>query len=373
MEKPLIYQTEPSFKHLLRYHGIPASDSAQPRVDGYTEYNFLVDANACFSTQPSGDIVDRSQQVNQPWRMWVHRPWQVPTTNPTLDDCFRNCVTSLTQSNKKVNLFWSGGIDSTSMLVGFLKHAPNLAQLRIIYSQNSVRENPNFYNMLVQTNIELAENIGTRYLTQNYDGIFISADGADDLTASLDDSFYEELGFDSIHKPWQDLFYQRTGNSDFVDFYQQFTQASGRTIDTVLEARWWFYTCCKIQKFPGLLAGILHDYQGIPLGFFDSYEFDHYMFYNTDKIIPNSDYVSYKQFLKDYIYEFDGNADYHKNKRKENSSALISLREKKLIFQSTTYIMLLQDGTRIRTPHLPLISEREYRQTYGDSLNYLFE
>ena len=35
--------------------------------------------------------------------------------------------------------------------------------------------------------------------------------------------------------------------------------------------------------------------------------------------------------------------------------------------------MLLQDGTRIRTPHMPLISEREYRQTYGDTLNYLFE
>jgi hypothetical protein len=108
------------------------------------------------------------------------------------------------------------------------------------------------------------------------------------------------------------------------------------------------------------------------VGFFDCYDFEHFTFFNINLIIPNKEYQSYKQFLKDYIYSFDQNKDYHKHKQKENSSQISLFKNKKMILQSTQYIMLLSDGTRIRTDNLPFLSEIEYRKKYNNTLDYLF-
>lgn len=371
---PLIYNTTSYFKNLLTYHGIEFSGESQYRVAGFDRYNSLVDTNACFSTAPSGDIVDRTNTIKMPWNMWVHRPWIVPVEQPgTLDECFQQRVNELLSTGQQLNLFWSGGIDSTSMLVGFLNHCSNLEQIRVLYSTNSIKENPNFFLILEQhPNIEMVEFSGDVYLEQDLDGLFISADGADDLTASLDDSFYARIGYQGLQSLWPDYFYKQTGNSNLIDSFEQFCQTSGRSIYTILEARWWFYTATKIQKFPSILSGALQDHQPLPLGFYDCYVFEHYMFYNLDQIIPNKNYNSYKQFLKDYIYKYDKNTDYQTNKQKVTSEQLNLYKNKKQILQSKQYIMLLSDGTRIRTPNLPFLSEKEYRQQYGDNLNYLF-
>ena len=370
-----IYNTQPFFKKILKYHGVKFSGEIQHKVEGFEQYNWLVDANACFSTSPDGDIVDRTQTIRQPWLMHVCRPWQVPVGQPlTLDQCFERRVNELTANGQTVNLFWSGGIDSTTTVVAFLKHCKNLNQVRVLYSTNSLKENPGFY-LLLETipDLELVEFSGEVYLNQNLNGLFISGDGSDDLTGSLDLSFFERLTWDGLHQPWKKFFYEKTQNTNFVDFCEQWFKLSGRPIDSILEARWWFYTAVKIQKFPASLASAVHDHQPFPIGFFDFYEFEHYMWSNLDLIIPNKNYTSYKQFLKDYIFSYDKDTHYKTNKQKQNSSQLSLYKYKKVILQDKHYIMLLADGTRIRTPNLPLLSEFEYRKTYSNSLDYLFK
>jgi hypothetical protein len=213
---------------------------------------------------------------------------------------------------------------------------------------------------------------GDVYLNQNLNGAFVTADGADDLTASLDDSFYEQVGYHGLHGPWQDFFWKKTQNSTLIDFCQQWFANSGRQINTVLEARWWFYTISKIQKFPASATSILQGHQGFVTGFYDNIWFESYMYFNQDKIIDSADYKTYKQFLKDYIWEYTQDNYYRDHKTKVNSRQLSSYRKKKIFLQNQQHILLLSDGTRIRTANLPLISEREYRQQYGDSLDYLF-
>ena len=377
MTTPLIYTTSVDryFKKILQYHNIDFTGETQFKVLGFDHYNWLIDINGCFSTAPSGDILDRTLTIKQPWKMYQDRPWIKPTTLPgSLEECFEKRVGELINNNKKLNLLWSGGIDSTSMLVGFLKHCNDLSQIRILYSTASIKENPFFYLLLEKNkSIELVDFGGDTYLTQNFDGLFISADGADDITASLDESFFQEVGYEGLHHSWKDLFFKKTNNIEFIDFCEEYFQNSGREINTVLEARWWFYTGCKIQKFPRMQQGGLQEHQPFAIGFFDCYNFEHYTFFNIDKLIANKNYNSYKQFLKDYIYQYDQNKDYHTQKEKENSNQLALYRRKKMILQSTEYIMILSDGTRIRTDNLPFISEFEYRKKYGNTLDYLFE
>lgn len=377
MNRPLIYTTafsEQYFKKILSYHSVDFTGDCQFKVRGFDKHNWLIDVNQCFSTAPSGDIIDRTNTVTHPWKLYQDRPWIVPQANKlTLDQCFEHKVNQLVNTNQNLNLLWSGGIDSTAMLVGFLKHCNNLDQIRVLYSTNSIKENPFFY-LLLQKNpkIQLIELGGDTYLNQTLDGLFITADGADDITASLDQSFFDEIGYTGLHKPWQDLFFEKTKNVEFINFCEEYFKLSGRDITTVLESRWWFYTGCKIQKFPRQMNGFCHDYQPFVIGFYDCYEFEHYAFFNMDLIIPNNNYKSYKQFLKDYIYEYDRNLDYCTQKEKVNSTQVSLYKVKKMILQSSQYIMILSDGTRIRTDNLPFLSEREYRKKYSDSLDYLF-
>jgi len=362
-------------KKIFEYHGMlyhePEYESGQFKFEGFNEYNYLVDINSIFSTAPGGDIVDRTLSTKMPVNMYIHRPWQQPNLEKSLDDCFQNTVQNI-ESHGPVNLFWSGGIDSTSMVIAFLKYAKDLTQVRIMYSTFSVKENPNFYLHLLDIGtVELVEFSGDIYLNQKFDGIFVSGDGLDDLTASLDDSFFDYYGWEYLKRPWQDLFYSKIKNDKFIEFAEQFNSTHW-PVNTVLEARWWYYTNCKIQKFPSSGSAILNDDQPLLIGFYDNYDFEHYMFAHINDIIPEKRYTSYKQTFKNFIFDYDKNKQYHERKKKTTSMQLVYYYYKKLALKNTNYIMILGDGTRIRTPNLPLLSEREYRNKYGDSLNYLF-
>jgi hypothetical protein len=376
MSKPLLYQTQTGFfKPLLIYRGIEvkAVGDHQYKIPGFDEYNYLVDINSCFSTRPSGDIIDRTNQVSMPFNFHIDRPWSTKPLPVDLDECFRLRVIDLTNHNQKLNLFWSGGIDSTAMVVGFLKYCTNLNQIRILYSSHSMKEHPTFFLDLLQIpEIEMVEFGGDVYMNQNFDGLFVSADVADDITASLDKSFFDEVGYTGLHSSWKDLFYKKTNDLNFINFCEQYFSASQIPIDTVMQARWWFYVVCKIQKFPPGHAKVLNDKQPLVVGFFDTEEFETYTYYNMDKVIESNNYNTYKQFLKDFIYNYDNDLNYKLNKQKVGSQQLVWYASKYSALKSSNYIMLLRDGTRIRTKNLPLFSQIEFEKQYGNTLDYLF-
>ena len=364
------------FFKVLKYHGIkhtqvgPLSDLCY--VDGFSQYNHLVNVNSIFSAEPAGDIIDRTFTIRQPYKVHVDRPWITPVDNLTFNDCAKDRVEELTANGQKVNLLWSGGIDSTAVIVSFLNHCKNLDQVRILYSTYSVKENPYFFLLLQEQPMELVDFSGDVYLEQDFDGIFVSGDGADDLHASIDKSFYDKFGYEPFNKSWKDFFAQSNNDPKFIEFCEEFFSVSTKPITTLLEARWWFYTTCKIHKFPLLISGIVQENQPLPVGFFDSYKFEHFMFHHIDQIMTKPDYTSYKQLLKDYIFEFDKNDYYHKNKTKTSSNQIGYYWRKKIHVNDQRYIMILNDGTRIRTENLPFLSEKEYRNTFGNTLDYLF-
>lgn len=347
--------------------------SDQYKIKGFDQYNFLIDINACFSTSPLGDIIDRTKTLKMPINFKIDRPWTAYTTPLDLEECFKLRIQELCATNKTIYAFWSGGIDSTAMIVGFLKHCSNLSQLKIVYAPSAMKENPLFFFYLSEhPQIELIDFSGENYLNQTFDGIFVSGDIADDITASIDYSFFNSVGYNGLFKPWESFLYEKTKNTDLVDFYKEYTNQSNIPITTVLEARWWFYVMCKIQKFPAAFSSLLNDDQSLAIGFYDTTEFENYAANNINNIITNKNYYSYKQFLKDYIFEFDKNQEYRTFKTKINSTQTVIYAAKKTVLHDSRYLILLEDGTRIRTSNLPFLTEVNYRKEFGDSLNYLF-
>jgi hypothetical protein len=366
------------FSKVLDLYNFQYSYNGVYKFTNCSDHAMMIAINEVFSKSPKHQPVDRTGLTKSPLNQHIERPWKIPTQQLSLDQAFKERVDNLLSTQQRINLFWSGGIDSTAMITAFLKHSPDKKQLRILYSPYSTYEHPGYLEFLKKnSDLELVDISGTVYLNCQFDGIFITGDGGDELMGSLDETFFETHGADGLSKSWKDFFYQENPDSNFIEFCEKHFAQAGRPIDTVLDARWWFYTTCKNTamlydtKLPYFLdydnfnVGMIH-------GFFDCYEFEKYIYWNTDKIITSSDYSGWKQIFKNYCCEFDGFKSWSDNKTKVNSGQTIFYMEKKIILKNLRWIMLLTDGTRITTPNLPLFSENEYREKYNTQLDYLF-
>jgi len=338
------------------------------KVNGFDRYNKLIDLNSVFSAHPHGNPVDRTQTITGPFAFAVQRPWQAPQPSTDLAKVIQQRTTHYTSTDKKLNLCWSGGIDSTCLVTGFLQHATHLDQLRILYSPYSVYENQDFFEFIRRNypTVELLDISGDVYLDTVFDGVMVNGHGGDEFTASLDQSFFDSLGYEGLQKSWRSV----VTDPALEEFCVEFFALAQRPIETVLEARWWFYAATKTQIFAP------HDSTftstASTSAFYDCQEFEDYMWHNTDKIITSDNYASYKQFLKKYIYDFDRNHTHYTLARKSNSRQFTWYNQKKTELLAQQWIAYLEDGTAIRTPNLPFFSEIEYREKYGDSLEYLF-
>lgn len=350
------------------------------KAPGFTEYNHLIDVNTIFSSKPHGDLVDRTNSTKSPLNFRVFRPWQQAQQQSNIDDVFESRVKFYTDQNCCLDLFWSGGADSTAMVVSFLKHSPNLDQLRLIYTPYSLYENRDFFEFVIKEfpNLQTLDISGDVYINNNFNGIVITGHGGDEFTASLDESFFDKIGGTTgLNQDWRDFFLRESGNQQLIDFCEEYFQKSGKTINTVLEARWWFYASNKSQVFAPRDMSFLLNQHDTSLNkfsaFFDCQEFEDYMWHNTDKIIePDGDYKTYKKFLRHYINQFYNNRDYLDNTAKINSMQFQFYRWKKIELLDLRWICILEDASVIRTDNLPLLSKKEFDAEYGNSLDYLF-
>jgi hypothetical protein len=150
------------------------------KVKGFDHYNHLLTVNQVFSALPMHDIVDRTNLALGPVRFSPVRSWSVPQTPLDLDTALSNRVRDICDTDQKINIMWSGGIDSTAIVVSFLKYAPDIQQCRILYSPWSIYEHPDFFELLQNyTNLELIDISGDFYLDMNLDGLFVSGNSGD--------------------------------------------------------------------------------------------------------------------------------------------------------------------------------------------------
>lgn len=373
--KPLVQVTDPSyFKDLLKFHGHSIindnKNETQFYIDYFQDYNYLIDTNRFFSRNPMGDIIDRTQTVKMPVNYHVADPWIEPDLNnqKNLDECFYNRVTEFNKKNTVINLFWSGGIDSTAIIAAFLRYNSNYSNLKIYYTVWSVKENPYFYLLLKKIkNLTLIDYAGDEYF-KKLEGIGITGEPADELTASLDYSFYQKYGCEGLQKPWIDEFYNHLKNNDYIDFCVKWFKQSGIEISTILEARWWFYISTKYYAYSNYNLITNENFDN----FYNTRDFTNYWAQNLNNLISKKGYHTYKQPIKDFVFSYDKNLIYKNEKTKKTSAHVTLFRNKKNILNNQRFIAVLQDGTKISTNNLPLFSEKEYRQKYENTLDYLF-
>lgn len=246
--------------------------------------------------------------------------------------------------NNIMNVFWSGGIDSTTALVALLKTRPNGCGIQVHCNLNSIIENDFFYKLLLKEQFVNLTNSSLVQIPEKVD--IITGELGDQIFGS--DLLYgitNLLGFEKLFEDYSEiipkLFVARAGaiQGHFLyDRYRPIIDECPFKIKSAFDFIWWWnYTqkwqCLKYRSYS------LLDPKLSPVHFFENDDFQQWGLFNHDKKISSHNLETYKMPAKEFIFSYDKNNSYRKNKRKLGSS-----------FANKIYFYaLMDDGTKAYT------------------------
>jgi hypothetical protein len=158
-------------------------------------------------------LIDRTQTYNHPFNCDIR--WPIPAYDPNFTLSYEEvCLLRAEQlikhaksKNKKIRLFYSGGIDSSVILCSFIKLLgveETTKYIELAITENSIRENPTLWNDIVRKtdfcllSASVAKNIVSR------ESITLTGECNDQLFGSDKMIFFMvALGEDSIYRKWR--------------------------------------------------------------------------------------------------------------------------------------------------------------------------
>jgi len=248
--------------------------------------------------------------------------------------------------NKKLVVFWSGGIDSTCIVTAILKNfsTANLSQVSIACTVESILENPVFYNKHIVPNFNL---VNTNYyvdhnMINSTDTLLVEGFGADTLTMSMSPSLDVCMSVRNSQMLLQDWRTQPddlirylslvTNSIEFAKWYYEknFDNITSINvpIETYFDFMWWFGFNCDYYNWALHAWFFSYRHLNIPYTQFKSicvgwYRTDEYQLWamkNNGPLVKHGLKLgSFKRHPKQYIYNYDGNEYYYRYKTKINS------------------------------------------------------
>jgi hypothetical protein len=242
------------------------------------------------------------------------------------------------ESNRKLAIMYSGGIDSTLILVTFLKYCSEKDindHIVVFMNYNSIIENKRFYEDFVIRKFNIKNSYFFRFYIGNPEYIFITGEGNDQL-------FGSQVLVDNIdhfsNKPWEvpinesliiDFFNKRISSIDesekIFHILNRICNASEIKVDNIYDWFWWINITCKWQSVYMRSASFTIKENQKNLGLFDNYfmffsdpEFQLWSMKNKDLLIGDS-FRQYKKICKDIIYDYNKYSDYRDYKMKVGS------------------------------------------------------
>ena len=283
--------------------------------------------------------VDRTGEFN-PLNM-MYEP--IPTTNNfnmTFEDCCMDAAINLWKMGKPIELFWSGGIDSSGALIALLETKSDNDVLNIRYTKDSIEEFPLMWEKMVKgTNDPLPyKDMLVESLFNDSSVIKVTGEcgdqcfGSDALHANLDkhtddwESIFtweaEELlsryPTDLMATMTEEKFEEKRENLAEVLFTH--VDYAPIEIKTIFDLFWWMNFCFKWQDVD---VRMVLTYSKTPhwqstISFFNTENFQRWSIVNHSEKHSGT-WETYKQPAKEYINKYVKDEDYRESKTKEPS------------------------------------------------------
>jgi hypothetical protein len=256
------------------------------------------------------------------------------------DDRAREILGNAEKLGVRIYVMYSGGIDSTCVLVSLLKHATaqQKKNLVVLLSHESISENPRFYDEHIRGKLRVESSITFANLLGGTD-MLLSAEHNDMVMGSdKAGQMMTRYGPAAIHQRYsRDLmtdFFAASLNGEaeparfYVDLFERIRDAAPVPIDTNFDFLWWVNFAIKWQACYAYIAmltplknthRVTQDYLDTRfVSFFNTEEFQLWSMNNPDKRIKDT-WASYKWIAKQLIYDYTKDAEYRDNKLKKGS------------------------------------------------------
>jgi asparagine synthetase B (glutamine-hydrolysing) len=335
------------------------------KIDNYKDLQIL--HNIQHNLNRTHFLIDRSETVRLPFLTYVDKKYQFPINDigqsSFLDVCLQS-IENLKKENKTVYILWSGGIDSTMILVLFLMANYNKDQIVVVCNSDSISEYYWFWKNHIKDKFQL---MATEKLMQFsrfniVDGIIISGEPNDGffggfMANRLLDHFppsflHLHASRDNILKTTKILQLDHQSENCFYDLMMTTATNSPRKIETIFDFYWWhgynFMWMHNIEK----LKARMHP------------ETDQRLFFADNLLqswaIKNLEPLKYQHsYKKDYqtniIYDYTKDRNYFDNKIKYESmtknfqtyTAYIKTKDKKIIHKNANILEYYQSDNYI--------------------------
>ncbi len=221
-------------------------------------------------------------------------------------------------------IFWSGGIDSTLMLVAFLKFV-DWGRIKVVHTRFDplgrvmLNEYPLFYSWLIKNQIKIID-FEEYWKVDSSKDLILHGLGGDAIWGYLY-NWYEEEETENkknSNKNWRQ---DNTFNfdADTFNFFHNFCLESDIDIITAQQARCWFFQTAGHQSSTHAHSFIFSSpFSQKIQSFYDNDHISRWVLANPDEIVAG-DIETYKMPAKEYINDFFPDGDYLKNMKKKHS------------------------------------------------------
>jgi hypothetical protein len=302
-------------------------------------------------------LVDRCESMQMPYNFKLYEPFKMPRDLTGFNKTYEQCCEERTKElvdlsrhlDKPITVFYSGGIDSTLVLINFMKYLDReefQSRIRVALSMESINENANFYYDYVRPlcNIVSSDNINNMF-----DGstIIVGGEINDQLFGSdiIGNIYRVNNGLGEMNKPYtrehvlkwfKNFMDEPTSNMWFDMLDNHIKTQAPCEVSTNFHFWWWLNFSFKWQNvFFRMIVRINKEHRkNITPDFIKNYfhhfytteDFQRWSMLNHDLKIKNS-WPSYKWEAKQLIYEFNRDEIYRDEKVKIGSLGKLFLQK----------------------------------------------
>jgi len=307
------------------------------------------------------DLKARSGKFTTPWNLPLDPLFKLPELRiisdqlrDIMDDRAIELNDIAKQTNRRIMIMWSGGIDSTAVLTAFIKNLSpqDLENITVVLSGECIIENPVFFEKYIRNKIKFISYLNY-YLDKNTldTCINLNGDPADALFGPSI-SMYRQYIDQGVHlKPFRfntrmisesihsygEFFINKFGAQGFDTWYvkkitKNLLEVNPDGVETIADWWWWHYINFKWEF--SIWRSMLRRKTGafeteqltreqieffVSTTFYNTERFQLWSYSNLKNHIVGKDLNSHKREIKNYIFDFNGDQVYRDQKIKITS------------------------------------------------------
>jgi hypothetical protein len=296
----------------------------QSKLDNINLYDRLMKHN--FSKESF--LVDRTQSIPHFLDIdYSYSPIPVNANfNLDLTTIVKNRCIELLSTGKQINVAWSGGIDSTFVLLSLQHYANDPDQVRVYGTYNSIIESGDFFDRFIKDRMPYSIKVNTSVFNNftSKDCIYVTGAMSNQvftqsLLHSKRDAILEFKDGYNIHNTL-DHFYKDVLTDSCLEFLEPSILKIQRNLYNIQDLRWFMnFNFSWYNVLTSALVGVESDTANRIHAFFNTEDFQLWSIYNNDPQTKTGDFSDERWQLREAITEYTGDSYYSSNKKKFTS------------------------------------------------------